>query len=111
MDQLLLRLANQLIKRRDSNNRIKLKMITKLADLNGSKWWLTLDTKTLTLQKATAKQEYYQQNKKISSIRSTFLEERARKMAVMGNTVEEKHLRALIYTKNTREEYLRIRLL
>ena len=89
MDQLLLRLANQLIKRRDSNNRIKLKMITKLADLNGSKWWLTLDTKTLTLQKATAKQEYYQQNKKISSIRSTFLEERARIVAVMGNTVEE----------------------
>ena len=109
MSQLRLRLENQLIKRRDSNNRIKLKTVTKLADLTGRKWWPPLDTNSLKLHKATAKQEYYQLKNKISSIISTYLEERARQMAMMGNTAEEKHLHALIYTKNMREQDLRIR--
>ena len=53
MDQLRLCLANQVIKRRDPNNRIKLKAVTKLADLTGRKWRLPLDIKFLILQKAT----------------------------------------------------------
>ena len=53
--KLRLWLVNQLVKRRDSNSRIKLKIVTNISYLTGSKWWLPLDTSYLTLHKATAK--------------------------------------------------------
>ena len=73
ISQLLLRLAYQIIKIRDSNNRIKLKTVTNLLDLTVRKWCLPLCTNSFTLQKATENQEYYQLSKKSSSIRSTYL--------------------------------------
>ena len=57
MAQLRLCLLHQLIKIRDSNNRTKLKTVTKLSKLTVRKWWLTLDTNSLTLHKATEKQK------------------------------------------------------
>ena len=57
MDQLRLRLANQLIKRRYSSKIIKLKMATNISYLNVSKCWIPPDTNSFILQKATAKQE------------------------------------------------------
>ena len=78
-------------------------MVTKLADLTGTKWWIPLDTNSLILHKTTEKQEYYQLKRKISSIRSAHLEERARQIAEMGKTAKEKHQHDLISTKNMRE--------
>ena len=98
MAQLLLLLANQLIKIRDSSNIIRIKTLTKLADLTGRKWWLPIDTNLLILQKATTKQEYYQLKKKLFSIILTYLEERARKNDAMGKKEEGKHLHVPIYT-------------
>ena len=63
MAQLRLCLLHQLIKIRDSNNIIKIKTVTKITDLTGRKWWLTLYTNSLTLQKATEKHRYYQLKK------------------------------------------------
>ena len=71
MVQPRLRPADQLIKIRDPNNRIKIKTVTKFSDPTGRKRWLQLDTNSLILQKATTKQEYYQLNKKMSLIRLT----------------------------------------
>ena len=51
MAQLRLSLFKQLIKRRDSNKIIKLKMVTNLADMTVRKWWLLFETDSLILQK------------------------------------------------------------
>ena len=109
MAQLRLSLFKQLIKRRDSNKIIKLKMVTNLADMTVRKWWLLFETDSLILQKLRNKQEYCPVNKKFYLIIQTRLEEISRKISALGNSAQEKHLHTLIYTETLREQARRRR--
>ena len=64
MDQLCLRLSDQLIKSKTTNKRIKHKTVTKIQNITGRRWWIPIDINYLFHPKKTAKEEYYQLNKK-----------------------------------------------
>ena len=53
MAQLHLRLADQLIKKRHPDIKIKLKTVTKIAYLTGSRFWLALDSEHPLTKKAS----------------------------------------------------------
>ena len=72
--ELCLRLASIFIKIKDKESKIKLKNITKLADISGRIWWLPLDVDSL-LQLKNAMREYHICKKNYSKIRDTYQEE------------------------------------
>ena len=75
--QLRLRLLTLLIQRIDKEIKLKLKTVTKLAEIIGRRWRPHLDMTTLLHQKSKATEEYRVCKKNGINLRYTYLEERA----------------------------------
>ena len=94
--QLCIRLATLLIQRKDIDIIFKLKTVTKLENLTGRRWWMTLDLGSLIHQKSKVKKYHKKRKKECLTLRSTYLEERARDITAKGNTREEQIFHELL---------------
>ena len=86
---LQIRLATLLTQSKNKDRRVKLKTVTKLENLTGTRWCMTLDLGSLIHQKFKAKKDYQKRLKECLMIRATHTEERSRAMAAKGNSREE----------------------
>ena len=78
-------------------------MVTNTATLTGRRWWLALHLTCLLHHKSKSRKYYFSLKKNSTTLRFTYLEERATKMACNVNTSEERRLHALISTKKQRK--------
>ena len=107
--QLCIRLATLLVQSKDKERKINLKTITKLADITGRRWWIPLDITTLLHQKYKSMKEYRLCKRICITLKATYLEERAREIAKIGNTKEEARINSLLSTEKSREKARRLK--
>ena len=108
MAQLRLCLENQSTKRKEPKRKIGLETVTKLANITGRRWWLSLESISSARQKSTDKQEYYQLKENSVSVRSTYPEEISQQMVDQGNSMDDKRLHNLIASEKMREQAWRL---
>ena len=95
-------LGTLLIQSKDRERLFKLKKVTKLKNLTGRNWWLTLDLGTLIHQKFKAKKGYQKCTKDCLKIRNTHMGERARDIKVIVNARLGSRLQALLAIEKLR---------
>ena len=100
MYQLRLRLTSLIIQIKDKESKEKIKTINKLAEITSRRWWIPLDVNYI-LHKKIYMIEYRIFKKNCGTLRATYLEERSRSTAKVGNKQEETRIHALLTTEKS----------
>lgn len=108
--QLLLRLADLILNRRDGKQ-VKWRTITRLADRLGRQEWFTEPSDFIKEQRILIRREYYRLKKTTGKSYSTYLEEVIKENELDGDTKEVTRLHAALTHVKSRERAARLRAL